>query len=651
MRHLLRCSVAALVACVASRLHATAARPGLSGSAAAQAPVPVTAQQPVSAMRAAPAPTPAPLLDSARTALQAGQVEPAIRMAEQYTVHHDRDPKGYVVLGDAYLRRSPAGRFQALHAYEEAVRLAPNDPEAAYLYAQVGIWLGGEEGDAIARRGLEHVLELAPFYGAAWTQWLLVFRNGGSRRQVRDRLERFDSIPEIRARMAYLDVEDELYAIADSALDALLARDSMNAEWLAWRAQSAFEAGDPETGATFYTRALSFAARDSAGALWTQVIGIARPDEIRAWARVNRDQRGAWLASFWARRNPDLFARINGRLAEHFQRLRYARRNYPLLHPLVFLARPRTADAANRGSARGERDGSFERAIFDLLDMDARNLDSAPARIGFSLATGLDERGVRYLRSGVPPGDSAGADDVADLAPDRTSEPAPLAFDVRMTQFAGARPGSTEIAVVTTRGAVAAALWDEFGGAGEVRRAANGLVMLEADPGRYTLLAQARDSGALGRRELGLEARSFMTFPTLSDLLLAPAWASPGPSRWEMLRRAPRTMVFAEGQAMRVYAEVYGLTADGSSVRYRAEYALLRTDNPARDLAREHWEGAVPLGFERVAPAAGQGAPTREVLDISPERLAPGHYLLRLRVRDRVAERDAGGSQIAFEVK
>jgi len=536
--------------------------------------------------------------------------------------------------------------------------------------------------------------------------------------------------------MAYLDIEDGIYPIADSALDQLLALDSTNVEWLAWRAQSAFEEGNADTGAAFYARALANADHDSTGALWRQVVGIARPGETGGYDRLSPARRGDWLRGFWARRNPDLFAGINRRIGEHFQRLRYARRNYALQHPLITYHRSQIARALNLEPARAERDfyqrcemsevpggptrardrarielgndpatpqipAFFDSTIFVPLNMDLRSVDTSAARVGYNLATGLDDRGILYLRFGPPDGMMLGGrnttapgcitpdleiwryDDIGEvrfarpsafsrgertvsemvfrsmnsaqfdamtaaLTRDRTSEPAPLEFGVWTAQFAGASPGKTAVAAISTRGALAASVTHDGGAEGDVRRGVNGFVILEGDPGRYTLLAHARDSSRLGRQALAVAVRA-TTGLALSDLLLAPAWNGAPPARfWDMLRHVQRNLVFAEGQPMRVFGEVYGLTPAGTTVRYRADYTLLRTDNPARDYGIEEWSGAVQFGFEREAEAS---AVAREMLDITPERLPPGKYLLRLRVTDRVAERDAGRSQIAFEVK
>ena len=719
-------------------------------------------------------------LDSARTALTQNQVELALRLAEQYVRRHARDPNGYVLLGDVY-RQRPNARFAALRSYQDAMQLAPDAPEPFWHYAQVGIEIGGDDGEAIARRGLERVIELNPEYRNAWTQWLLAFRNNSSRRRMRERLAKHDSIPAIRARIALLLIEEGGYDEANAILDSLLAADSENVEWLALRAQSAFES-DSGDGGGFYIRALNRAAVDSGDVLWRQVIGIASPDEIATYDAVAPDTRGLWLAAFWARRNPSLFESYNGRVREHFQRFRYARRHFPLLHPLVTYHRSQIARALSLEPARGEREfysrcemseaqlprqspigqafrldrirsmmraaevgledpdltrilgappagasrardrarttqGSLTtltdaeasalvtpvpaslRAFFVPLNLDLNSVDTIAARIGYNLATGLDDRGVLYLRFGTPQGRNLGGRNALDpscntpdvetwrydelgeirfarpsafsrgertvsemvlrsmnsgqfeamaagLSTDAPSEAAPLEFGVWTAQFAGARGGTTEIAVVTTRGELAAQL---VGSQEPARHSPNGVVMLEASPGRYDLVAHVRDSSQLGRQNLSLEARQ-ISAPGMSDLLLAPAWTAERTSRWDMLRHVRSDLIFHVGETMRVYAELYGMAPQDRGVKYLAQYSLLRTDNQRRDYNSESWPEATQLSFVRERPAQ-DGPSTVEVLDISPERLPAGRYLLRLSVQDQNGQGEAMRSQIAFEVR
>jgi cytochrome c-type biogenesis protein CcmH/NrfG len=730
-------------------------------------------------------------LRQARALIVAGKIEDAVHAAEAYTIENRRDERGFIVLGDAWMQQMPAGRLSAARAYQEAERLAPHDPMPPFKFAAAGLWLGGDDGEAMAKQGLERVIELDPLYPEAWDDWLTLFRNTSSRRRMRERLSPFRDNAIIRSRLALLAIEDEHYTEADQLLDSALTADSTNASWLALRAQAAFEVGDTVGGWDSYHRALAHADQDSTDALWHQAIGIAWPYEVRLWvAGVPPERKQAWLESFWARRNPNLFAGLNHRVAEHFARFRYARKHYPLLHPLISYHRSLIARAMNLEPSGGERQwnmrceiyqtlppvhvrlpprdptaayyggnhsppppqGDFmagvvgvpdpgvssarERArtslspwalltdqelagapweiqkmvtpgvrqsLFAPLNLDLRSVDSVAARIGYNLVTGLDDRGVMYLRFGPPDGRAVGGKNVVDpqcgmpdverweyaqygevrfarpsafsrgernvpdmvframndrqfdlvqtgLTKDASSVPAPLSFGVWTTQFAGSGDQSaTDVVVVSTRGAVAASLVG-LHDAGPVSTDSAGSVTLSSAPGSFVVVAQARDSGRLGRMELGVTVRSFARRPSISGLLVAASWDAPNPGRTAMLQHVQRTLEFTQGTTIRSYAEVYGLRPDGGTVRYRAQYELLRTDAPARDIQLEEWPGATRLEFERMARAA-PGEAVVETLDIVPAQTPPGRYLLRVRVQDLVAGADAGRGSISFAVR
>jgi len=342
-------------------------------------------------------------------------------------------------------------------------------------------------------------------------------------------------------------------------------------------------------------------------------------------------------------------------------------------------------------------------SLFAPLNLDLRSVDSVAARIGYNLATGLDDRGVMYLRFGPPDERAVGGKNALDpqcavvdverweyaqygevrfarpsafshgernvpdmvframndqqfdlvqtgLTKDASSVPAPLSFGVWTAQFAGAPDRAiTDVVVVSTRGALAAALVG-FSQAGDVSEDSTGNVTLQSAAGSFVIVAQARDSGRLGRQELSVHVGGFTRTPSISGLLVATAWDAPNGDRSTMLQHVQRTLVFAAGTTIRSYAEVYGLRPEGATVRYRASYELLRTDAPERDVRREEWPGATKLEFERVVGAAPDGT-TVETLDIVPAQLAPGRYLLRVRVQDLVAGADAGGGSISFTVR
>ena len=717
------------------------------------------------------------LLRASADALAAGRTKDAIDFASRHTRANPRDPRGFLALGDAYMGWYPDGRFRALAQYRTAQRLTPRDPVPFYREAMVGLRVGGADGERLAADALAKVMERDPLFPDAWGTWLVLFRSSGGRQAMIRRLTPHAAQSEVAARVAYLYVEEERHPAADSILDRILAHDPRNVAWLALRAQSAFEAGDVHAGAAFYRRALVEGEHDSTETLWAQVVGIVTPEEYREWPGVPPVARGAWLESFWARRNPNLFAGVNGRIAEHFARWRYARTHFPLLHPLTLYHRsglgrtlslepstgerefhqrcevyqilppssgtvpalpsassiteqfrwgagvlahltPDEKDAAagvgrfGRGPIPGiileaiQQDGpfAFMPTVFMPLGFHLNAMDSTAARIGYNLVTGLSDRGVTYLRYGAPDRQLLGGDNTADpacstdelerwhypdlgwvrfvkpnafsrgervvpemvfrpmnpqqfeavktaLSTDETSEPAPLEFGVWTAQFRADDGRRTALAVVGTRGQVAATLVGTTGGARGTMESDHGAVVLVDDPGRYALLAHVTDADRLGRLKRGVSLRPFGDGLALSDLLLARAWGPAGDSldRATMLERVQRDLRFAEGDTLRVYSEVYGLAREGSGSGYRALYSLLRTDDPERDIRRETWTGATVV--EAIRPGWwARDARVVETLDLRPERIARGTYLLRVTIVD-VSRRRSNTATIAFEVR
>ena len=712
------------------------------------------------------------------SAFQADSIQQAIKLAERQTQRAPRDPQGFVALGDAYARRMPDGRFRAIEAYRTAARLAPDDPLPPYRIARMGLWLGGDDGERIAREGLERVISLDPFYEDAWELWLTVYRNAGTRRKMVGRLAPHRAVPQVQVRMAQLLLEEEDYAAADQLLDSALATDSTRPGWLALRAQSAFEAGDTAAGSSYYRRALAHAKIDSTDVLWHQAIGIASPAEVRAWPGVDPESKAVWLQSFWARRNPNLFAGVNARIAEHFTRLRYARKNFPLLHPLVSYHRNALARALNLEPSIGERafnmrcevfkelppswglhvqlpgvssreevsrtsmgglshltpeeledvkaavrtatkipprlqrmiggdpSAAFSPTIYVALGFDLREVDSTAARVGYNLSTGLDDRGLMYLRFGPPGKLVLGGDNSADpqcasnelerwryaewgevrfsrpsafskglrttpemvfrpmnerqfeamklgLTRDATSQTAPLEFGVWTAQFRNALdPGLGDVVVVTTRGEIAAALVADTARSQNVEQGTSGQVTISAPPARYALLVNARDADTLGRQTLSLRMRAFGNGPAISDLLIGSPWNSENVDRHTMLDHLRRDLTFRSGESVRVFAELYGLRDSPAGIAYRATYRLLKTDNPARDIARDDWRqlGALTFEFDRAGPGVGKTGQI-ETLVVEPRYLERGTYLLRLEVVDNTAGTPLGRSTIALLVR
>jgi len=699
------------------------------------------------------------------------QFDAARRAARSLTDARPDDPSTWLLLARSLVAgrtSSTLPRVQAINAVRQSIALDSTNVAAWVLLGQIGMALGGADGESIAQDAWRRVMQRAPMTPGAWENWSVLYRGRRERARMRQLLTPWDSIPAIQLRLAQLLIEDLAYAEADSILDRLVSTGSPDGCVLALRAQSAFEAGDTAKGNTVYIRALA-RANEAGDCLWKQVVGIATPGELRAWPSLSHAGRQDFLRRFWAVRTPDLFAGTNGRIAEHFRRLRLARERYPLLHPLgayhrsvegrameaapsigeqLFYQRceartsptspvhaydrarsvegdnfggfawnplfnPRSsthADGTTGGvTATGAQppgtlylDPEYVRLVSVPHSRGIRDVDTTAARVGYNLDTGLDDRGIALLRYGEPDRILVSSDNDEDtfcripdlerwqygdvgtvrffrpnavfiglmggvgqtgdmlfrpmgrgqfeataevMTSDASSVPAPLAFGFWTAQFRPTDRSGTDLVVVTTRGAVAAALVGG-GDSSATGAAAEGHLVLRSPKGSYTLLVHARDGDSLGRQSAGLQVRAFEG-PETSDMLLAPSWSSQAVSREAMLAHLQRDLAFPSGSSIRSYLEIYGLTPGNGRAQYRATYSIYRTAAPGRDVRRDSLPGALTFAFDRQR-AISDGV-VREWLDIAPERLPRGRYLLRVDIRDPEGRR-VGRSQVSFSV-
>jgi hypothetical protein len=117
-----------------------------------------------------------------------------------------------------------------------------------------------------------------------------------------------------------------------------------------------------------------------------------------------------------------------------------------------------------------------------------------------------------------------------------------------------------------------------------------------------------------------------------------------------MFQHVQRNLTFHSGDTVRTYVELYGLAADAGTSWYRATYLLLKTGNVARDYAREEWPDAQRFDFERRALAPATET-IIETLDILPQWIPDGRYVLRIEIKDLIAGQSAGRATIALEVR
>jgi tetratricopeptide (TPR) repeat protein len=592
-----------------------------------------------------------------------------------------RDPRVLTIFGRVMLAWPAYGRFQADSLLTRAGELDPDNPEPFYYLGLVGIALRGDDGEWVARRGLTRVLALEPTYRDAWTRWSRLYRGEDERRAGVTALALHTGEPTADLWRAQLLLELGAYDEAQPVLEGLVSRTPADPAPRALLAQLLYETGRDESAEPVYEEALARAAADTGSVLWRQVRSAASPAEREAYRRTPPEGRTAFFRRLWAFRRPDLRARVNGRIGEHFRRLRDARLTYPLLHPNSLYFHSRTY----RGSQRiggGDMTACLREASPSRVDvavplvMPARPADLDET---LNLEDGLDDRGRIFVRYGAPDervacgvaeetwryrlregllqvtfqqrsegtGDALVAPVAAGewqaaqwlLATDRPGGEERLDLAFWTAAFRGRTRWETDLVVRPDSVSALAVLTDAAGREIVRDSATDALLHLAAAAGRYLFAVDATRGDSLGR------FRSTITLPSfsgdslaVSDLLVtdrdAPA------ERDAMVAAAPARLRVARDRPLRVYAEVYGLATVAGRSRYDAEYRFEPVGE--RSAARR-----TVVRFRREQPARSI---TIESLVVDPGRLAPGRYRVWIQVRDATLGRRAASASLEIEL-
>ena len=598
------------------------------------------------------------------------------------------DPAVLTLLGRIWLAWPVFGRWQADSILSRAGALAPNDPEPFYYLGLVGVALRGDDGEWIARRGLARVLALDPRYRDAWPLWLTLYRGPAERREAVAALERHAGEAAGDLWRAQLLIELEAYGDARRVLEALVARSPADPAPRALLAQSLYEEGEDSAAAPVYEAALVRAVADTGGVLWRQVRATASPGERETFAGTAPAGRGAFFRRFWAFRRPDLRAPLNGRIGEHFRRLRNARRAYALQHPnsrYFHSARARATPRFGFGAP------ACLRAVMGTGSRIAPGPTPAavPANADetLNLEDGLDDRGRIFVRYGAPDERIAcevasetwryhfpegvlqvsftrrtGSDSSGDalvtpvvageweaaqwlLATDRPSAPVTLRVVFWLASFRGADRRHTDLLLIPDSVAATAALTDAEGRDVARDSVAAGPLRLTAAPGRYLLALDAVRGDSAGRYRGAVLLADYTGESLAISSLLVTDRDVPA-ERAAMAAAAPAALRLRQDRPLRFYAEVYGLAVVDGTSRYEVEYRFQRA---ARDA-----HGAAPPGrptavrFRREQPARSV---TVETLSVDPGRLAPGRYHVHLEVRDAGAGRRAASASLEFDLR
>jgi len=639
----------------------------------------------------------APALAHAESLLAAGRLAQARVLAEGVLRSRPRDPAALTLLGRIWLAWPVFGRYRAESLLALAGSLAPRNPEPFYYLARVGRRLAGDDGEAIARDALLHVLALDPDYRDAWALWSALYRGDDERAAMVTALAAHGGTFPADLWRAQLLVERRRYPEAEPLLDLLAAAHPGDPVPWAWLARARFEQGQDADGARAYAEALERAPDDTGDVLWQQIRSVASPAERAAYHGVAPGRRAAFLRVFWVARDPDVGDTVNRRMGEHFRRLAEARRTFALLHPLSrwhhsrlwrtlqggvglsdsaqlsdvrvaigSLRQPRAGDAAVAAGIgprlddttqetvnledglddRGRilvRYGKPDERYFWSSDAETWRYDLPQGQLQVTFVRRTADGGGEQVLTPVVAGEAAAAEYL--LRTDRPSLPSTLSFAVWNAQFRRGSGQTTDLVLFPERVAATAVLYDGDGREAARDSATGGPLHLPAPPGRYVLAIDAHRGGEVGRYRGDILVTWFPADSlAVSGLLVAPG-ATP-PSRAELEAAAPPALRLPGGQAIRVYAEIYGLADDAGAMRYDAVYRFTRARGGLlRFLSHEH---VTSVAFRRVAPSAD---PEIETLVVDPGRLPRGHYVLTLRVRDAVRGAQAASAQLEFDLR
>jgi tetratricopeptide (TPR) repeat protein len=650
-------------------------------------------------------PTSDSLFQRAESLLAAGSLAPARVIAARLLARDPRDVRALILMGRIYLAWPVFGRYHADSLLTRAARLDPSNPEPLYWLGHVGLALGGDDGELIARPALVKLFAMNPNYRDVWELWLRLYRGDKERRAAVHALALHDGNAVADQRRAVLLVELRRHDSAATLLERLIARRPRDPSPRAILARALYEAGRDEEAARAYEAALRLAHHDTANTLWLQVRAIASPAERERYDALSRDHREAFFRRFWLARDPDLLTAANERIGEHFRRYAEARRGFALLHPNARYHRSRAwrAAAGGLGTPPGPEMGQLiTRALGVTCTGGTRSIrDEAVARgAGPPLRTPpgeetpnledqLDDRGRIWVRYGRPEerhvfgldgetwcyrtqagllrvtfmrrtgGWGASGDLVVTpvvsseaaaaeylLATDRPSIDTPsLTFAFWPASFRRRMGTLTELVLFPDSVAAVAVMIDDDGLAVARDSATAGPLRLVAPPGRYLLLMDGARGGSIGRYRGSVALPSYPGGELgVSGLLIA---AGDVPARRDSLERAaPAGLKLAANAPLRLYAEVYGLAARDGAVSYEATYRFERVERTLLGLSRRR--RITTIALHRELPAAESHV---ESLRIDPGRLPRGQYRVQLEVSDPIRGTRVVSASLEFDLR
>jgi len=250
--------------------------------------------------------------------------------------------KAYVGLGDV-LRTNPKRIHQAIEKYRFALDVDPSCKEASYALAKAGTEYAQTVGYRVAAKTLVDLICLDPDYKDAYRLWRdeILDKTDDEISRVDQTLESYLAAhPDSAAWRLDLAWDRFELGAPEQALETLTCLKEQNPDYNSpsiplLEARCRLELGDTLSFQKLYEKAVE-TARETGdfSQLFVDAETIFTPGDYEKWEKLPDNRaRAVFLRTFWQNINPDKLKESNPRLAEHYARLRYAKKNYPLKMP------------------------------------------------------------------------------------------------------------------------------------------------------------------------------------------------------------------------------------------------------------------------------------------------------------------------------
>jgi len=277
------------------------------------------------------------LIDRGYLSLDAGDKKQAKRDFQRALHSKSKEirAKAYIGLGDV-LCTNPKFVHQAFEKYRFALDVDPSCKEASYALAKAGMEYAQTVGYRVAAKTLVDLICLDPGYKDAYRLWRDEILD-----KTDDEISRVDQTLESYLA-AHPDSAWDRFELGapEQALETLTCLKEQNPDYNSpsiplLEARCRLELGDTLSFQKLYEKAVE-TARETGdfSQLFVDAETIFTPGDYEKWEKLPDNRaRAVFLRTFWQNINPDKLKESNPRLAEHYARLRYAKKNYPLKMP------------------------------------------------------------------------------------------------------------------------------------------------------------------------------------------------------------------------------------------------------------------------------------------------------------------------------